>query len=98
MIAGCTALNVAAPYVTHTAELREAALSGKAVNLIVGLNSATTPDALQKLLGVPNCKLRYFTRRFHAKIYVFGNTAMVGSSNLTDGGLFSNREATICLD
>jgi phosphatidylserine/phosphatidylglycerophosphate/cardiolipin synthase-like enzyme len=42
--------------------------------------------------------VRYFTRRFHAKIYVFDEAALVGSSNLTDGGLKADREATMCLD
>lgn len=46
----------------------------------------------------PNVVVRYLTRRFHAKIYVFDDAALVGSSNFTDGGLFANREATICLD
>jgi phosphatidylserine/phosphatidylglycerophosphate/cardiolipin synthase-like enzyme len=32
------------------------------------------------------------------KIYLSDAAAMVGSSNLTDGGLQSNREATILLD
>lgn len=42
--------------------------------------------------------MRYLTHRFHAKIYIFDDAALLGSSNLTDGGLRANREATIYLD
>jgi hypothetical protein len=42
--------------------------------------------------------VRYFTGRFHAKIYVFDEAALIGSSNLTDGGLCSNREATLLVE
>jgi hypothetical protein len=88
---------IAAPYVTETDELVEAASSGKSVYLLAGLNASTSPQALAKVHGAANCEVRYFTRRFHAKIYLFDTEALVGSSNLTDGGLRSNREATICL-
>lgn len=89
---------IAAPYVTETEELAEAAKAGKSVRLLVGLNDCTSAKALRDLHDIPGCMIRYFTRRFHAKIYVFDQAAMLGSSNLTDGGLCSNREATICLD
>ncbi|WP_281932720.1 phospholipase D family protein [Methylocystis iwaonis] len=91
-------IHVAAPYVTKTDDLVEAARAGKFVDLLVGLNASTSPQALTAAQGIPNLAVRYLTRRFHAKIYMFDDTAMVGSSNLTDGGLMSNREATICFD
>jgi len=93
-----TRLWIAAPYVTMTGDLLEAATGGKKVYLLVGLNSSTSPEALSAVHNVPNCAIRYFTRRFHAKIYLFDDEALVGSSNLTDGGLLSNREATISVD
>ena len=68
------------------------------MELIVGLNPATRPSALRRLRGVTGVAIRYFTSRFHAKIYVFDRGALLGSSNLTDGGLRSNREAVILLD
>jgi hypothetical protein len=89
---------IAAPYVTMTQELVEAASHGKSVRLLVGLNESTSPKALSAVHGLPNCAVRYFTHRFHAKIYLFNDEALIGSSNLTDGGLRSNREATICVD
>ena len=89
---------LAAPYFTAADHVREAARGGKTVQLIVGLNTATSPQALSEIVGIPNLAVRYLTHRFHAKIFIFDDTALVGSSNLTDGGLVSNREAMICLD
>ncbi len=91
-------LYLAAPYFTAADQIREAAKGKKAIQLIVGLNTATSPQDLAQVFGIPNLVVRYLTRRFHAKIFIFDDTALVGSSNLTDGGLLSNREATICLD
>ena len=99
LASGATQISIAAPYVTKTDELIRAAKSGKRVDLLVGLNAATSPDALSAIHQEPNIQVRYYThRRFHAKIYLFDTAAMVGSSNLTDGGLQFNREATILLD
>jgi len=89
---------LAAPYFTSADHVRGAAKGGKSVQLIVGLNAATSPQALSQVVGIPDLAVRYLTYRFHAKIYIFDETALVGSSNLTDGGLVSNREAMICLD
>jgi phospholipase D-like protein len=89
---------IAAPYVTKTEQLVVAAQAGKKISLIVGINECTSPQALFALVGLPNCAVRYFTTRFHAKIYVFDEAALIGSSNLTDGGLVSNREATLLVE
>lgn len=91
-------LHLAAPYFTAAEPVVSAASAGKAVQLLVGLNSATGPDALAAVLKVPNVAVRFLTHRFHAKIYLFDDCAILGSANLTDGGLHSNREAAICLD
>lgn len=45
---------------------------------------------------MPHPKRR--TERFHAKFYLFDDTAMVGSANLTYNGLIANREGVVCLD
>lgn len=93
-----TEISIAAPYVTRTAELVEAAQRGKRINLLVGLNAATSPAALSKAYEVHNIRIRYYThRRFHAKIYLFDTSALLGSSNLTDPGLQFNREAMVLL-
>jgi hypothetical protein len=91
-------LYIAAPYVTLTDDLVQAARTGKSVDLLVGLNGSTSPKALAAAQGIPGLSMRYLTHRFHAKIYIFDDAAMVGSSNLTDGGLMANREAIILLD
>jgi hypothetical protein len=89
---------LAAPYFTIAEPIVNAARAGKSVQLLIGLNSATSPEAVSATHGIPNLAVRYLTHRFHAKIYVFDDAALLGSSNLTDGGLMSNREAVICLD
>jgi hypothetical protein len=91
-------LHLAAPYFTASGPVVEAASAGKTVQLLVGLNSATHPDALAAVLESPNVAVRFLTHRFHAKIYIFDDCVILGSANLTDGGLSSNREAAICLD
>lgn len=98
LIAGSAHLHLAAPYFTHADPILAAAKSGKTVQLLIGLNSVTSPDALKKVHEVPNLAIRYLTSRFHAKIFIFDDAALLGSSNLTDGGLLANREAVICLD
>ena len=98
LIAGSSQLFLAAPYFTLADPLLQAVKKGKTIQLLVGLNAATSPDALRKVHEVPGLAVRYLTSRFHAKIYIFGEAALLGSSNLTDGGLYSNREAVICLD
>lgn len=98
LVAGASRLYLAAPYFTHTAPILNAVKRGKSIQLLVGLNSATNPDALREVHEISGLSVRYLTNRFHAKIYIFDDVALLGSSNLTDGGLYSNREGTICLD
>ena len=96
--ASSSRLHLAAPYFTYAKPVLAAARCGKLIQLLVGLNSATSPEALRELHGNAGVEIRYFTDRFHAKIYLFDDSAMLGSSNLTDGGFWSNREAIIVLD
>lgn len=96
-LTGSSSAFLAAPYFTLSKQIVEAAVGGTIIQLLIGLNSATDPAAVKAVLDAPNIAVRYLTRRFHAKIYVFDQIAIVGSSNLTDGGLFSNREAAILL-
>jgi hypothetical protein len=98
LLAECTHAHLAAPYFTQADEIVKAAKTGKSIDLLIGLNSATSPDAVAKVLGIPGLSVRFLTRRFHAKIFIFDDAALVGSSNLTEGGLFANREATIRLN
>lgn len=98
LIAGASQLFLAAPYFSYPNPILDAVKKGKAVQLLIGLNSATSPEALRKVHEVPGLAVRYLTNRFHAKIYMFDDAALLGSSNLTDAGLYANREAVICLD
>jgi phosphatidylserine/phosphatidylglycerophosphate/cardiolipin synthase-like enzyme len=99
MAADSPRMYLAAPYFKQPEPLVHLARAGKAIQLLVGLNATTTPQALAAVLSVPNLSVRYLTsRKFHAKIFVFETAALLGSSNLTDGGFLSNREAVICLD
>ena len=91
-------LKLAAPYFCRSADISEKIDEGKRVSLIVGLNPITDPFALRQLLGRPGVAIRYFTHRFHAKIFLFDSKALVGSANLTDAGFMQNREATVLID
>lgn len=89
---------LAAPYFTEPGVILEAAAAGKPVQLLVGLNTATRPEALRRVHGLPGVAIRFYTHRFHAKLFIFEEGALIGSSNMTDGGLASNREGTVLLD
>ena len=93
-----TRLWLAAPYFSETAAILAAVALGKPVQLLIGLNPITRPDALRQLHGQPGVAIRFYTHRFHAKLFIFDDGALIGSSNLTDGGLSANREGTVVLD
>lgn len=93
-----TRLWLASPFFTEPTAVIEAIALGKPVQLLVGLNPATRPDALRQVHEQPGVAIRFYTHRFHAKLFIFDDGALIGSSNLTDGGLFANREGTIVLD
>jgi hypothetical protein len=98
LIEKASQIYLAAPYYTESKQIVRGAAAGKKFQLLVGLNSVTTPRALESVHGINNVSVRYLTHRFHAKIFIFDDAAILGSSNLTDGGLMSNREGVICLD
>jgi len=91
-------LYLAAPYFTKGNLITEVAQPGKSIQLLVGLNPSTSPEALSLAKNRANVTIRFLTRRFHAKIFIFDDAALLGSSNLTDAGFLANREAVICLD
>ena len=82
-IRNSTRIYAAAPYFTKAEALVEGATAGKSIDLLVGLNEATSREALQMVHGLQNIAVRYLTRRFHAKIFIFDSCALVGSSNLS---------------
>ena len=88
----------ASAYFTHHEPLYRAATEGKEVRLLIGLNAASSPEAVRAVHATPNIFVRYYTERFHAKFYLFDDTAILGSANLTNSGMMANREGVICLD
>lgn len=87
-----------------TPNILEAKTKGANVNIVVGIDvKSTSAEALKRInsLGV-NSILVHNARSghtFHPKIYLFEATSkkadvFVGSSNLTDGGLYTNYEAS----
>jgi HKD family nuclease len=91
-------IRIAVPYFTREDEILQASARGAKIELLVGLNKSTSPSALRKVLDATNCVVRYFTDGFHAKLFLFDGVAMIGSANLTLGGLAGNREAAVLLD
>lgn len=87
---------LACPFFSNSSLVRDTLKRGCSVKLIVRLTAATRPDELAEVLNL-HAAVRYFTSsRFHAKLYIFGNdVALVGSANLTDSGVQSNREVCV---
>jgi hypothetical protein len=89
---------LAAPFFTYPLPLDILTSKGCEIRLIVRFSPITTPQALKAALDNPNVKTRYFTdTTFHSKIYIVDDVALVGSANLTQAGLMSNREVSILL-
>ncbi|EJM81315.1 hypothetical protein PMI34_05220 [Pseudomonas sp. GM74] len=97
-MAKASKIRIAVPYFTRESEILQAAARGAKIELLVGLNKSTNPTALRRVLDAPNCVVRYFTDGFHAKVFFFDGVVMLGSANLTEGGMASNREAVLVLD
>ena len=89
---------LAAPFFTTNDPIRALTDKGCDVRLIVRFSPITSPEALRKALENPRVKTRYFTdAKFHTKLYIIDDVALVGSANLTDSGLKANRELSILL-
>lgn len=89
---------LAAPFFTTTVPIDALTDRGCEVQLIVRFSPVTTPEALRGAFENPRVKVRYFTdAKFHTKLYVVDNVALVGSANLTTNGIQSNRELSVLL-
>ena len=93
---------LASPFFTTSKPIEALTARGCPVNLLVRLCSITTPTALREVIKNPLVRVRYYTdRRFHAKLYIVGGSALVGSANLTDSGLMTTGRSTlssICIE
>lgn len=97
-VAKSDAAFLAAPYFDYSDLILEAAKRDVRISLLICLNSATQPTAVDAVAEHPNVSIRYFTDRFHAKIFIFDECAILGSANLTNRGLHVNREAVVVFD
>ena len=91
---------LASPFFTKTSPdpIKELTRKGCDVQLIVRFSPVTTPEALQGAFNNKNVRVRYFTdTTFHTKLYIIDDVALVGSANLTQGGLLGNRELSVLL-
>ena len=89
---------LAAPYFTWAEPILDVASKGKDIRLLIEINGITDLEELSKILKTDEeIEIRYFNRGFHAKIYIFDDTVLLGSANLTCQGLTKNREAAIKL-
>lgn len=87
---------LAAPFFTTNDPIEALTEKGCDVRLIVRFSPVTTPEALRGALTNPRVKVRYFTdAKFHTKLYIVDDVALVGSANLTDSGLKANRELSV---
>jgi len=77
--------------------------SGTTVTLIVSLRPPTNYYALKEILHKNNLDTLYLGPEFHSKIYAFIDSkngiisSIIGSSNLTSGGLTNNIETNVIL-
>ena len=89
---------LAAPFFNTTMALDAITSPECKISLIVRFSPITTPAALREALKRDNVKIRYFTdAKFHSKLYIVDDAALVGSANLTKSGLESNRELSVLL-
>lgn len=90
---------LACPFFTDYEPLKILKDAGcKQIQLIVRLCEATSPDALASARELGEIDIRFFTApAFHAKFYILGQIALLGSANLTAAGMKSNRELSISI-
>ena len=95
---GVSSVRLASPFFSY-AKAIEGLAQRASVYLVVRLGPATSARELGKVLEMTTAQVRYFTSsHFHTKLYLFGTkVALVGSANLTDAGMQSNREATVTI-
>lgn len=75
--------------------------SGKSITLVVSLRPPTNYYSLKDILHKKNVDILFLGDDFHSKIYGFYNaekiinSAILGSSNFTNGGLYNNFETNL---
>ncbi len=90
--------------VSITQSIEEIRENKSSISIITGLDfGITSPEALQELLNLDICCNIIHGENFHPKLYIFERrdnetTVIIGSSNLSRGGLSTNYEANIILN
>lgn len=94
---GVKQVSLACPFFSYPTIINDLVANGVHVRLLVRLGPSTTPKALAEVFQHEQVLVRFVTsRRFHTKLYVFGElAALVGSANLTESGVQRNREACL---
>jgi DNA-binding CsgD family transcriptional regulator len=95
----CTLARLACPFFTTIEPLTILKTAGVAnIQLMVRLCYVTMPEALHAAVTIPGVTIRYYASDdFHAKFYILGNIALLGSANLTKTGLQINHELAVTL-
>jgi PLD-like domain/Homeodomain-like domain len=95
----CTLARLACPFFTTIEPLTILKTAGVAnIQLMVRLCYVTMPEALHAAVTIPGVTIRYYAGdAFHAKFYILGNIALLGSANLTKTGLQINHELAVTL-
>jgi hypothetical protein len=89
---------LAAPFFTTNEPIKALTDKGCDVRLIIRFSPITTPQALRQAFENSRVKVRYFTiSKFHTKLYIIDDVALIGSANLTHDGLLANRELSVLL-
>ncbi|SDC54008.1 PLD-like domain-containing protein [Sphingomonas sp. YR710] len=95
---GASQAFLASPFFSTFEPIGALTVRGCKVRLLVRLCSITLPTVLRQAFNDPHVAVRYYTSRsFHAKLYIIDDVALVGSANLTDAGLKTNREVSVVL-
>jgi hypothetical protein len=90
---------LACPFFSYDSLIDELLTRKCDIRLIVKLGASTSPESLRRLERRTGIQIRYFTSpEFHSKLYIFGQqVALVGSANLTQAGMQSNREICVAV-
>jgi hypothetical protein len=93
-------LNIASAFFSASDDILEIVKRGINVNLIVRLGEGTSIESLKALMNKSRINIRYYTdRRFHPKIYIFGDRrALIGSANATKSGITTNSEVSVAIE
>ncbi|EKB3551742.1 phospholipase D family protein [Vibrio parahaemolyticus] len=95
-------------FFTQEQQIKIMSLAGKSVRLTVSLRPPTNPRSLREIMLLSNVEVRFLGRELHSKIYgfvegdrdsLFGGkyNVAIGSSNMTNGGLYNNIETNVLL-